>query len=440
MQQIANTIFLAYNSLPRIHRIMLGSLTAATFAVTIWRPFIYHSKHESSIKNIELESRQLRAMQPEASEPIDEDLPIPDDEFPQGASDQEEDKEEKIHEYIVSSGDTLGNILIQHEIETSDVTLLAAQHPDLCNLKIGQQLSWVQNMGGALQQLKWEVSRREIRTYDRNSSGFRLSQQWRQDEQNSRVINGRLNGSFISSAIDAGLRRTEIGAVIRALQWQLDFKKLRKGDLFSILISREHFDSKKIHSQLLAVRIHTSGKDYYAIRAEDHKFYDHKGSSVDGGFMRLPTMKQFRVSSNFNLNRVNPVTGRIAPHKGVDFAMPIGTPVVAVSDGEVLIAKHSGSAGYYMAIRHGSQYTTRYMHLQRLLLKPGQKIKCGERIGLSGNSGRSTGPHLHFELWINQKAVNPMTAKLPCSKNLIGRSRVAYLDQIRGVIARLQLD
>ena len=96
--------------------------------------------------------------------------------------------------------------------------------------------------------------------------------------------------------------------------------------------------------------------------------------------------------------------------------MPVGTPVLAVGDGEVVIAKRSGAASNYVAIRHGRQYTTRYMHLKKLLVKPGQKVKRGDRIALSGNTGRSTGPHLHFELWTGQQAVNPLTAKLPRSE------------------------
>ncbi|BBI91323.1 putative peptidase [Serratia symbiotica str. Tucson] len=440
MQRIVQTIFLAYNSLPRIHRVMLGSLTVVTFAVTIWRPFIYHPEHAPSVKNVELEASQLRVMLPEASEPIDADPSIPDDEFPQDELDQKGVGEENVHEYVVSSGDTLGSILTQYDIEMSDVALLAAQYRDLRNLKIGQQLSWTLNAAGDLQQLRWEVSRRETRTYDRVGNSFKESQQWQQGEWRNSVVSGRLSGSFVSSAGDAGLSRTEINAVVKALQWQLDFQKLRKGDPFSVLMSREHFDGKKTQSQLLAVRIRTGGKDYYAIRAEDGKFYDREGSGLARGFMRFPTMKQFRISSSFNPRRVNPVTGRIAPHKGVDFAMPIGTPVVAVGDGEVLIAKHSGSAGYYVAIRHGRQYTTRYMHLKKLLVKPGQKVKRGERIALSGNSGRSTGPHLHFELWINQQAVNPLTAKLPHSKGLIGKERSTHLAQVNEMVAQLRLD
>lgn len=440
MQRIVQAIFLVYKSLPRIHRIMLGSLTVVTFAVTIWRPFIYHLEHAPSVKNAELEASQFRAILPEASEPIDSDLSIPDDGFSQDELNQKGAAEENVHEYVVSSGDSLGSILTQYDIEMSDIALLAAQYRDLRNLKIGQQLSWTLNAAGDLQQLRWEFSRHETRTYNRVGKSFKESQQWQRSKWHNSVVSGRLSGSFVSSAGDAGLSCTEINAVVKALQWQLNFQKLRKGDPFSVLISREHFYGKKTQSQLLAVRIRTSGKDYYAIRAEDGTFYDYEGSGLARSFMRFPTMKQFRISSSFNPRRVNPVTSRIASHKGVDFAMPIGTPVVAVGDGEVLIAKQSESAGYYIAIRHSCQYTTRYMHLKKLLVKPGQKVKRGERIALSGNSGRSTGPHLHFELWINQQAVNPLTAKLPHSKGLIGKERSTHFVQVKEMVAQLRIE
>lgn len=184
------------------------------------------------------------------------------------------------------------------------------------------------------------------------------------------MLSGSVNGSFVTSARAAGLSGGEISAVIKALQWQMDFRKLRKGDQFSVLMSREMMDGKSEQSQLVGVRMQTGGKDYYAIRAADGKFYDRNGNGLARGFMRFPTTKQYRVSSNFNPRRLNPVTGRIAPHKGVDFALPIGTPVLAVGDGEVIVAKRSGGAGNYVAVRHGRQYMTRYMHLKTLLVKP----------------------------------------------------------------------
>ena len=184
----------------------------------------------------------------------------------------------------------------------------------------------------------------------------------------------------------------------------------------------------------------SEGKDYYAIRAEDGKFYDRNGTGLAKGFLRFPTAKQFRISSNFNPRRTNPVTGRVAPHRGVDFAMPQGTPVLSVGDGEVVVAKRSGAAGYYVAIRHGRSYTTRYMHLRKILVKPGQKVKRGDRIALSGNTGRSTGPHLHYEVWINQQAVNPLTAKLPRTEGLTGSDRREFLAQAKEIVPQLRFD
>ncbi|MDG2914185.1 murein DD-endopeptidase MepM, partial [Vibrio parahaemolyticus] len=158
------------------------------------------------------------------------------------------------------------------------------------------------------------------------------------------------------------------------------------------------------------------------------------------GFLRFPTAKQFRISSNFNPRRTNPVTGRVAPHRGVDFAMPQGTPVLSVGDGEVVVAKRSGAAGYYVAIRHGRSYTTRYMHLRKILVKPGQKVKRGDRIALSGNTGRSTGPHLHNEVGINKQAVNPLTAKLPRTEGLTGSDRREFLAQAKEIVPQLRFD
>lgn len=139
-------------------------------------------------------------------------------------------------------------------------------------------------------------------------------------------------------------------------------------------------------------------------------------------------------------NHNMPLTGRVAPHRGVDFAMPQGTPVLSVGDGEVVVAKRSGAAGYYVAIRHGRSYTTRYMHLRKILVKPGQKVKRGDRIALSGNTGRSTGPHLHYEVWINQQAVNPLTAKLPRTEGLTGSDRREFLAQAKEIVPQLRFD
>ncbi|MDK1302069.1 murein DD-endopeptidase MepM [Cronobacter sakazakii] len=443
MQQIARSVALAFNNLPRPHRVMLGSLTVLTLAVAVWRPYIYHPESESApvVKTIELRKSEIRSLLPEASEPIDQAAPEDDEAIPQDELDDKTAGEAGVHEYVVSTGDTLSSVLNQYGIDMGDISQLASVDKDLRNLKIGQQISWTLTDSGELQRLTWEMSRRETRTYDRTpAGGFKMSSEVQQGDWVNNVLKGTVGGSFVASAKEAGLTSAEISAVIKAMQWQMDFRKLKKGDEFSVLMSREMLDGKREQSQLLGVRLRSSGKDYYAIRAEDGKFYDRNGSGLAKSFMRFPTSRQFRVSSNFNPRRLNPVTGRVAPHKGVDFAMPQGTPVLAVGDGEVVMAKRSGAAGYYVAIRHGRTYTTRYMHLKKLLVKPGQKVKRGDRIALSGNTGRSTGPHLHYEIWINQQAVNPLTAKLPRSEGLTGSDRSDFLAKVKEVVPQLTLD
>ncbi len=441
MQQIARSVALAFDNLSRPHRIMLGSLTVLTLAVAVWRPYVYHPQASPVIKTIELEKSEIRSLLPEASEPIDQPtLDDGDDAIPQDELDDKIAGEAGVHEYVVSTGDTLSSILNQYGIDMGDISQLATVDKDLRNLKIGQQISWTLTADGELQRLTWEMSRRETRTYDRSGNTFKFSSELQQGDWVNSVLKGTVGGSFVSSAKNAGLTSAEISSVVKAMQWQMDFRKLKKGDEFSVLMSREMLDGKREQSQLVGVRLRSSGKDYYAIRGDDGKFYDRSGSGLAKGFMRFPTVKQFRISSNFNPRRLNPVTGRIAPHKGVDFAMPQGTPVLAVGDGEVVMAKRSGAAGYIVALRHGRTYTTRYMHLKKLLVKPGQKVKRGDRIALSGNTGRSTGPHLHYEVWINQQAVNPLTAKLPRTEGLTGSDRRDYLAQVREVVPQLRFD
>ncbi|MDO6408631.1 murein DD-endopeptidase MepM [Pantoea phytobeneficialis] len=443
MQQIARSVALAFNNLPRPHRVMLGSLTVITLAVAVWRPYVYHPSDDTPVvKSITLDKFESPHLLPEASEPIDQTAPEPEPEEDIPADDIDKDVPENpnVHDYTVSSGDTLSSALNQYGIDLSDINALVSSDKDLRGLRVGQQLSWTLNADGQLQTFSWEMDRRETRRYERQPNGsYKMQQELQKGEWQNSVLKGEVRGSFAASARSAGLTSAETSNVIKALQWQMDFRKLRAGDQFSVLMSREMLNGKSAQSQLVGVRLRTGGKDYYAFRAEDGKFYDRNGSGLARGFMRFPTVKQFRVSSNFNPRRLNPVTGRIAPHRGVDFALPIGTPVLAVGDGEVVVAKNGGAAGNYVAIRHGRQYMTRYMHLSKVLVKPGQKVKRGDRIALSGNTGRSTGPHLHYEIWINNQAVNPLTAKLPRMEGLTGKERTSYLADVKSYLPQLAL-
>ncbi|WP_262460034.1 peptidoglycan DD-metalloendopeptidase family protein [Alloalcanivorax balearicus] len=196
--------------------------------------------------------------------------------------------------------------------------------------------------------------------------------------------------------------------------------KARKGDRFSLLVDLEYIDDAE---GAYAARL--AGFDYEgeqisvrAARFDDDRFYTPEGKSLLPGFRRTPFNSEYRISSPFNLHRHHPITGRVTPHLGTDFAMPVGTRVLAPAKGVVRTVSYHPLAGRFVVIDHGQGYQTRYLHLQKAQVRPGQEVKPGDVIALSGNTGRSTGSHLHYELRLNGRPLNPMTASLPSRERL----------------------
>ncbi|URJ29941.1 murein DD-endopeptidase MepM [Blochmannia endosymbiont of Camponotus sp.] len=357
-------------------------------------------------------------------------------------------KEINVYNHIVCQDDVLSEILLKYSsdgVDASGIALLLQQYPILRKLETGHILSWMIITKKKLQCLVWDIFPREIRVYNRIHASFtegiiRILDQLNNSLYPTILFIGELNGTFIDSARSLGIEENYIIDISNALQYQLDFRKLRQGDRFAVLISTMMDSSYNVKSKLLGARLYTSGKNYYIFRANNGKFYDREAVRLEGSFIRFPTLKPFRISSNFNLSRLNPVTGQVSPHAGVDFAVPIGTPVFSVGDGEVIVSTYSKIAGNYITIRHSCHCVTRYMHLKKLLVMTGQKVKRGDSIALSGNTGRSTGPHLHFEIWVNHRPVNPLTTKILNIDKLLGNERIIYLNQIKDIIPKLRFD
>lgn len=343
----------------------------------------------------------------------------------------------------VADGDTLADILGSSGLEIDTVNELYQLDPTLKKLQTGQQLYWILSKDGDLQYLNWLVSRKEERVYERQTDGrFTMQIIQKQSIWKEEVLKGDIEGNLYSHLRANGLDSKQIYQLINALQWQISLTKLQKGDRYAILVNREYLNNKLTgQGNVMGIHIISRGKSYYAIQAENGRYYNNHGETLGKGFSRYPTQRQYRISSHFNPRRKNPVTGRIAPHKGVDFSMPIGTPIIAPADGVVVkVSYQAGGAGRYVMLRHGREYQTVYMHLSRSLVKPGQTVKKGQRIALSGNTGRSTGPHLHYEFHINGVAVNPMKVKLPGMNNtMASKERQRFLRQARIVQDKLKM-
>lgn len=355
-----------------------------------------------------------------------------------------------LYNYSVLSSDMLLGTILQKcsngVINTDDVYQLIYKYPVLQHLKFGQTLSCLVINQKTLQCLIWRFSPEQIYIYKRSNNDFtegiiKILAHSKDRSCYTILYIGELDETFINSARTLGLEENCILDVIKALKYHLDFRKLSYGDRFSILVSCSFIKEKQqLHSKLIGARLYTSGKDYYIFQFGNGKFYNRDAVHLADHFIRFPILAPYRISSNFNLKRLNPITRQISPHAGIDFAVPVGTPVLSVGDGEVIISKYGKIAGNYIGIKHNHQCVTRYMHLQKILVKLGQKVKKGDQIALSGNTGRSTGPHLHFEVWINHRPVNPLTTNIFCTERLLGHDRIQLLHQIEEIIPKLRFD
>lgn len=222
--------------------------------------------------------------------------------------------------------------------------------------------------------------------------------------------------AFSTAAHESGLTYNEIAKITDLFKGRIQFTRhLQPGDTMRVLFSDDKGEGKINAIEFNLARL---GKLATFRHLGDDKYYDEKGyNSASGTFRRFPINGKVIISSHFNPNRRHPVTGQYRPHNGTDFAVRIGTPIVAPADGVVDIARYSKGAGYYIVLRHRGNYSTVYMHLSKMNVKPGQRVKAGSIIARSGNTGMSTGPHLHYELRINNKPVNAMRVKLPSNSD-----------------------
>ncbi len=234
------------------------------------------------------------------------------------------------------------------------------------------------------------------------------------------VIVGEVSDNFAKSALMAGLTEKEIEQINELFRYKFNFyQALKKGDKFSVVRTEQFFENKPTGiSQIQAVSIRQDNAEISAYLHQDGNYYDKLGNTLSQTFLRYPTEEKPRITSLFNHRRIHPVTGKIVAHLGTDFSAKIGTNVLATSEGVVSLVRNHPLAGKYLVIDHANQYQTRYMHNSKILVHKGDKVKKGQVIALSGNSGRVTGPHIHYEVLVKGKAVDPMKAYLPESKGV----------------------
>ncbi|MDF2367090.1 peptidoglycan DD-metalloendopeptidase family protein [Sneathiella sp.] len=262
---------------------------------------------------------------------------------------------------------------------------------------------------------------------------------------------GVIQSSLFLSAAQAGIPTKTIVDLIRIFSYDVDFQReIQPGDSFEVYFERFADESGTIlkEGSIHWASMTLSGKEFsvYRFKTDDDGFtdyYDEKGRSVKKTLMRTP-IDGARLTSGFG-KRKHPTLGYTKMHRGVDFGARSGTPIMAAGNGTVEFAARNGGYGNYVRIRHNSEFKTAYAHMRKFAkgIRKGARVKQGQIIGYVGTTGRSTGPHLHYEVHRNSKQINPLSVKLPAGRKLGGKMLAAfnaYTGQVRQEVASIELE
>lgn len=247
--------------------------------------------------------------------------------------------------------------------------------------------------------------------------------------------------SLWNAIIDADMNMTLALQLSDIYAWTVDFFGLQKGDRFRVYYDELFVDTVSIGISKIHAACYTRGeKDIYAVFYENDEvsgYWDLEGNNVKKAFLKAP-LSFSRISSKFTYARKHPVYKTVRPHTGVDYAAPMGTPVMAIGDGVVTFKGYKGGGGHTVKIKHNSTYTSAYLHLSKYGkgIAEGVRVTQGQVIGYVGSSGTSTGPHLDFRIWKNGTPIDPLKMDSPPTEPIPTNARAEF-DSVQTVMVKI---
>ena len=348
-----------------------------------------------------------------------------------------EPKYKKI-KHKIKSGETFDKILESYSIEKSEIIKIKNSLNKKVNLNKLNTKQIIQfsldKTNNKIEEFTYQIS---------NTQKIYLKRNSKEDSFNKEIVSIKLEKKIIykenliiqslyKAATDQQIPANTIIEFAGIYGFQVDFQRdIRKNDKFQIMY--EIFLNEKNEivetGEILYANLKLSGLDnnlYFFDNKGSEGHYDKNGKSVKKALMKTP-INGARLSSPFGM-RKHPIDGYNKMHKGTDFAAPMGTPIMASGDGVIKKAGWCGGGGNCVKIKHNSTYQTVYAHMSKFArgIKPGVRVKQGQTIGYVGSTGKSTGPHLHYEVIVNGKKVNSQKLKLPSGKILKGKERKLF--------------
>ena len=344
----------------------------------------------------------------------------------------------KIYNHKIKSGETFDKILSDYYIDKEEVKILKEsllKKININKLNTNQKIQiTLDQTNNKIKEFIFKISNTEKVYLSRDNENTKFNQEILTIKLDKKIIykENIILQSLYKASTDQSIPPNTIIEFARIYGFQVDFQRdIRKEDKFQIMYEVFIDKNKKVieTGEILYANLKLSGQDnpLYYFNEEDHEgHYDTNGKSVQKALMKTP-INGARLSSSFGM-RKHPIDGFNKMHRGTDFAAPKGTPIMASGNGIIKKVGWCGGGGNCIKIRHNSTYETVYAHMSKFArgIKNGVRVKQGQTIGYVGSTGKSTGPHLHYEVIVNGKKVNSQKLKLPSGKILKGNKRELF--------------
>ena len=344
----------------------------------------------------------------------------------------------KKYNHKIKSGETFDKILTEYSIEKEeiiDIKESLSKKFNINKLNTNQKIEIIlDKTNNKIKEFIFQISNTEKIYLSKENVNKRFNQEVLTLKLDKKIIYSEdiIKQSLYKAAINQNIPPNIIIEFARIYGFQVDFQRdIRKLDKFQILYEVFTDKNNKIieTGEILYANLKLSGQDnslYYFDQKENKGHYDKNGKSIQKALMKTP-INGARLSSSFGM-RKHPIDGFNKMHRGTDFAAPMGTPIMASGNGIVKKAGWCGGGGNCVKIKHNSTYETIYAHMSKFArgIKNGIRVKQGQIIGYVGSTGKSTGPHLHYEVIVNGKKVNSQTLKLPSGKVLKSKDRELF--------------
>ncbi|MEE2997315.1 MAG: peptidoglycan DD-metalloendopeptidase family protein, partial [Pseudomonadota bacterium] len=347
-------------------------------------------------------------------------------------------------------GDTLMSIMLSAGItrhDAHDAVSALRNVYDPKDLRVGQNIHLTFSPDNNLKEMVLELSViRQVAVRRDKATPFQAFETKRKLTRKTSFARGTIRSSLYKSAVRQNVPQSVLAELVRIYSWAVDFQReIKKGDEFEVAYESlvDNKGDVMRHGEVIFAQMTLSGapKPLYRFELQSGKtgYFDNNGRSARRPLLRTP-IDGARLSSRYGKRR-HPILGYTKMHRGVDFAAPTGTPIYAAGDGIISFRGRKGAFGKYVRIRHANGYSSAYAHMSRYKrgVTLGTRVKQGQVIGFVGSTGRSTGPHLHYEILAGGRRMNPLTIKMPSGAKL-GRKDLSRFQVKRETIAALIAD